>query len=507
MNLTMLLEMAAEAGPDRIAVGTRQGGVTYRQLLEQANALGADLGESGDEYVALLDLNSAAVPCLLFGAAAAGMPIAPLNYRLTDDQIRAAVERLKPVTVMAGESTVGRVRAGDGVRLRRTSSVTGSTAGLAAPAAQGSSFTDPDQPAVLLFTSGTTGAPKAAVLRHRHLTSYIISTVEFFGADEDEAILVSVPNYHIAGISSVLSSVYAGRRMVQLPSFSPEAWVDLAATESVTQAMVVPTMLGRILDVLEQRDERLPALRSLSYGGGRMPVPVVERALELLPHVEFVNAYGLTETSSTIAILGPEDHRRAIASTDPAVRGRLGSVGRPLPTIEVQIRDEAGRALAAGEVGEVFVRGEQVAGEYLSHSALDAAGWYPTRDRGHLDEEGFLFLDGRADDVIVRGGENISPGEVEAVLLEHPAVDEVAVVGVADPEWGERPEAVVVAAAGEAIDETDLQEWVRARLRSTRVPARVHTRPCLPFNETGKLLRRQLRDELAAHPAELKETR
>ena len=189
----------------------------------------------------------------------------------------------------------------------------------------------------MLFTSGTTGEPKAAVLRHRHVVSYVFATLEFASADEEEATLVSVPPYHIAGISAAVTSMYVGRRVVYLPQFTPDAWVATAAAEAVTHAMVVPTMLGRVLDSMEATGERLPALRHLSYGGGRMPVEVIERALRLLPQVDFVNAYGLTETSSTISVLGPDDHREAIASDDPAVRRRLGSVGRPHGEIEVSV--------------------------------------------------------------------------------------------------------------------------------------------------------------------------
>ncbi|PBC47559.1 class I adenylate-forming enzyme family protein [Rhodococcus sp. ACPA1] len=502
MNLSMLLEMAAENASDRVAVGPRDGGITYGQLLDRARTLATELTASDHAHVALLDLNGPVVPVLLFGAAAAGVPLAPLNYRLPDDQLDQAVARLAPATVVVGEDAAGRLTARDDVVFRRTEDILqAASMGTAHPDLP---FVDPDDPAVLLFTSGTTGAPKAAVLRHRHMTNYIVGTVEFADADEDEAILISVPNYHIAGISSVLSSVYAGRRMVQLQSFSPEGWVELVAVERVTQAMVVPTMLGRILDVLEATGTRLPTLRTLSYGGGRMPQPTVEKAMKLLPHVDFVNAYGLTETSSTIAVLGPEDHRAALSSNLPQIRARLGSVGRPLPSVEVEIRDHTGTPVPAGEYGEVVVRGEQVAGEYTSHSALDADGWYPTRDRGRLDSDGYLFLDGRADDVIVRGGENISPGEIEDVLTTHPTVAEAAVVGVADPEWGERVEAVVVAASDTGILESDLQQWVRERLRSTRVPAQIHQWTELPFNETGKLLRRALRDELHAR-AQLRE--
>jgi acyl-CoA synthetase (AMP-forming)/AMP-acid ligase II len=287
---------------------------------------------------------------------------------------------------------------------------------------------------------------------------------------------------------------------VHLDAFTPEAWVDAAAAEEITHAMVVPTMLGRILDVLEARGESLPAMKAISYGGGRMPLPVIERALALLPHVDFANAYGLTETSSTISILGPDDHRMAIYADDPAARARLGSVGQPLPSLEVEIRGPDGQALPPGAHGEIYVRGEQVSGEYTTKKVVDADGWFATNDGGWIDEEGYLYVEGRLDDVIVRGGENNSPGEIEDVLREHPAVADVAVLGVPDDEWGEKVAAVVVAeAARPATDE--LAAWVKARLRSTKTPEVWAFREALPYNDTGKLLRRQLRADMSRDPA------
>jgi acyl-CoA synthetase (AMP-forming)/AMP-acid ligase II len=229
-----------------------------------------------------------------------------------------------------------------------------------------------------------------------------------------------------------------------------------------------------------------------------MPLEVIERAMAALPHVAFVNAYGLTETSSTISVLGPDDHREAAASADPAVRRRLTSVGRPLPTVEVDVRGPDGEPVAPGTPGEVWVRGEQVAGSYLGRSALTDDGWFPTKDQGRLDEDGFLYLEGRIDDVIVRGAENLSPGEIEEVLCAHPAVAEAAVVGIPDAEWGEAVAAAVVLAPEADATAGDLQDWVRARLRSTMTPAVIDFRTELPHNEMGKLLRRVLRDELAA---------
>jgi acyl-CoA synthetase (AMP-forming)/AMP-acid ligase II len=490
MNIVTLLEMAAEVFPDRIAAsdGTRR--LSYAELLQAAQAAGAAIRDSGAEHVSLLDIGSLAAPVALFGAAYAQRPYAPLNYRLTGSEIAALIERVKPVYLVAPADYAGgcpHVEPADFLALDPPPE----------PLASGE---EPRDVAVQLFTSGTTGQPKAAILRHGNLTAYILGTVEFGAAEEDEATLVAVPPYHIAGISALLSSTYAARRMVLLGNFEPSRWLELAAAERVTNAFLVPTMLARIVEHLDAQRSRpnLPALRAIAYGGGKMPLSVMERAMALFPKVDFTNAYGLTETSSTIALLDPDDHRAAAASTDPAIRRRLGSVGKPLATVELEIRDEEGRALPPGKPGFVFVRGEQVSGEYLGQgSQLDGAGWFPTRDRGLLDEGGYLFLDGRADDVIVRGGENISPGEIEDTLIAHPAVAEAAVVAVPDEEWGEGVGAAIVLKPGATVTTGELQLWVRARLRSSRVPTMIRFRKTLPYNELGKLLRRVVRQDFA----------
>ncbi|HYZ99006.1 MAG TPA: AMP-binding protein [Acidimicrobiales bacterium] len=497
MDLSLILQMAADAGADRVALSRRSGGLSYAGLRDRAQAAARWLSGRAAERTVLVDLNSDAVPILLFGSALSGRAFAPLNYRLTDAQLQGLVRRTAPAVVVAGEGVAGRLgehEGADGIEVVDRDRFLEATEAEAVEAL--SEPPDPDGIAVMLFTSGTTGDPKAAVLRHRHLVSYVISSVELMGADPDEAALVSVPPYHIAGISAVLTSVYAGRRLVYLPSFDPEAWVSTVADERITHAMVVPTMLGRILDVLDRAEDSLPTLRTLSYGGGPMPASVIERALDRLPHVDFVNAYGLTETSSTIAVLGPEDHRRARASDDPALRARLSSVGRALPGVAIEIRGPDGTPVPAGERGEICVRGEQVAGEYAGTSASGGDGWFPTRDAGRLDADGYLYVEGRLDDVIVRGGENMSPGEIEGVLVDHAAVADAAVVGLPDAEWGERVVAAVVPADAAAVTEGELQDWVRGRLRSSRTPERIAIVAELPYTETGKLLRREVRSQL-----------
>jgi len=497
MNLSLVLQMAADAEPERIGLVCDGRRWSYAALLGAARGAAAAIQGSGCAYVALLDESSEAAAIALFGAAIAGVPYVPLNYRLADADLAALLKRIAPACLIGDVDRIQRLAPGGG-------NVPWTRAAFVSAAEQrAETEISPDEVAagiaIQLFTSGTTAAPKAAVLRHANLMAYILGTVEFGSASPDEAALVCVPPYHIAGIAALLSSIYAQRRILLLPAFAPDDWLELAAKERATNAFVVPTMLARVVARMDAGvSADLKALKAIAYGGGRMPLELIARALELFPQTGFTNAYGLTETSSTIALLGPEEHRAAHRATDPLVRGRLGSVGRPLPTVEIQIRDEAGRRLPHGERGEIYVRGEQVSGEYRERSALDAEGWFPTRDAGWIDAEGYLYLTGRADDVIVRGGENISPGEIEDVLRSHPAIADAAAFAVPSSEWGEAVGIAVVARPDHTPPTAaELQQLIKSRLRSSRVPERVAFRDALPYNEMGKLLRRELRKQFS----------
>jgi acyl-CoA synthetase (AMP-forming)/AMP-acid ligase II len=489
MDISLLLHMAATTAPGRIGLTCEGRHWTYEALWHAATGAAAAIAGSGCATVALLDTGSEAACIALMGAALAGVPYCPLNYRLPDADIATLLTRIAPAFVVGDTD---RVPLGSAhIALTRTDFV-----------AQAQRAAEPDRAvgegegiAVQLFTSGTTAAPKAAILRHANLTSYILGTVEFGAAGEDEAALVCVPPYHIAGIAALLSSIYAMRRIILLPAFDAAAWIELCASERATHSFLVPTMLSRIVERLDGDAETagLKSLQAIAYGGGRMPADLIRKALDLFPAAGFTNAYGLTETSSTVALLGPDEHRAAQHATEPALRARLGSVGKPLPAIELEIRDAAGRVLPPGEPGEIYVRGDQVAGEYRERSALLEDGWFPTRDAGYLDAEGYLFLSGRADDVIVRGGENISPCEIEDVLVAHPAIADAAAVGIPSDEWGE---AVAVAITVHGIagpDDEELRALVRGRLRSSRVPERILRVEALPYNEMGKLLRRDVK--------------
>ena len=485
MNLTLLLAMAADGFGDRVVVGPREGGLTASRLRALAAGGAAAVRAAGADAVVYLAMNGPAFPVALFAAAYAGVPLVPVNYRLGEEQLTGLLARHPRALAIVDE----------GLSVAARGAL--SPAAWLALAAEHADPADPepvlsDAPAVVIYTSGTTSAPKGVLLRHGNLVSYVLSTVEFAGADEGEAAVMSVPPYHIAAVSNALTNLFAGRRLLVLEAFTPAAWLELVRGEAVTHAMVVPTMLARIIDA-GGLDRSVPSLRSLAYGGAPMPARVIEAALREWPQVDFVNAYGLTETSSTITVLGPAEHRAALAGDQPSVRARLGSAGRSVPGIEIEVRDEAGNPVPAGVPGLIWVRGEQVSGEYAGAGpAVDERGFFCTRDQGRLDGEGYLYVEGRVDDTIIRGAENIAPAEIEDVLLRHPEVTDAAVVGVPDQEWGQRIEAAVVLRPGSALTEQELRAHARAALRGSKTPDRIAVWDELPRTVTGKLLRRDV---------------
>jgi len=485
MNITMLLDMAADGFGDRVVVGRRTDGLTASALRGAALRGAAMVRDAGAEAVVYLAVNGPAFPVAMFAAAYAGVPLVPLNFRLGSEQLDGLLSN------HAGALAIADPAAHTFLEKHLIRPLT-PEAWLAETTRGTEVDSDSEQsaePAVVIYTSGTTSAPKGVLLRHSNLTSYVFGTVEFGSAGADDAALVSVPPYHIAAVANVITNLFAGRRAIVLERFAPSEWLTMIRTEGVTNALVVPTMLARIVD--GPGDKSVPSLRSLAYGGAPMPSSVIRRALAMWPDLDFVNAYGLTETSSTVAVLTPDDHRRAFQSDDPYVRVRLSSVGRPVPGVEIEIRDQDNRVLAPGERGRICIRGEQVSAEYAGVGRLvDECGFFDTRDEGFLDEDDYLYIGGRRDDTIIRGAENIAPAEIESVLHRHPAISDVAVVGVPDEEWGQRIVAVVVLREGHKATSEELRDFVRGTLRSSKTPDEVCFWAELPRTETGKLVRR-----------------
>jgi len=514
MNTVGFLSIPAGIVPEQEAIVCERARFTYAETLLRVRRLAgalARLGVGRGTRVAALQVNSHRYVEAYYATAMLGGVFIPLNYRakraelaymlgtggvrvlLAGERYLAQVEALRP-ELPALEVVIGLDRpAGGHPGYEELIAVSGE---LGAEAE-----VDDEETTILMYTSGTTALPKGVMLTYQDFTAYVTANVELADGTPRGAALLCVPLYHIAGATNMMTTLWTGRRLVLMPQFEPRGWLDLVERERITHAFVVPTMLKQLLDQpdLERRD--LSGLQILSYGGAAMPFPVIRGAIERFPRgVGFVNAFGQTETTSTLTVLGPEDHRLEGTPAEVERRTRrLTSIGRPLPDVEVQVVAEDGAVLGPGEVGEICVRTPRVMKGYAGGpSPLVRDGWLPTRDVGWIDEDGYLYLAGRKDDMIIRGGENIAPAEIESVLQSHPAVEEAAVIGLPDVEWGHRVAAFVALRPGAAVTAEALGEFCRQRLASFKKPEVIHFLPELPKNPMGKILRRDLRAQLGA---------
>src|SRR5438034_2351359 len=448
MNTLGFLAIPAEIVPEQEAVVSEGRRFTYAETLGRVRRLAsalAHLGVGRGTRVAALYTNSHRYVEAYYAAAMLGAVFIPLNYRAKRPELEHMLRAGGVELVLVGARYLEHLDAVRGAlpALRTVIGLDGpggslsSYEELVAEAAEhaGEAGVEDDDVTILMFTSGTTALPKGVMLTFGDFTAYVTANVELADGTPRGAALLCVPLYHIAGATNMMTTLWTGRRLVLMPQFEPRGWLDLVERERISHAFLVPTMLKQLLDQpdLERRD--LSSLEILSYGGAAMPFPVIRRALERFPRtVGFVNAFGQTETTSTLTLLGPEDHRLEGTAEEIERRTRrLTSIGRPLPDVEVRIADDDGHARGAGEVGEIWVRTPRVMKGYAGgESPLVRDGWLPTRDMGWVDEDGYLYIAGRKDDMIIRGGENIAPAEVEATLQSHPAVEEAAVIGVPD---------------------------------------------------------------------------
>ena len=325
---------------------------------------------------------------------------------------------------------------------------------------------DDDDLTMILFTSGTTSFPKGVMLSHDSFSSYILSTVTPADPFEEDTNILTVPLYHIAGVQSVMAAIFGGRTLVIQRQFEAKQWMELVEQEHATRAMMVPTMLKMLMDHPEFHEHDLSSLEVITYGAAPMPVPVIRQAIKEFPGTYFINAFGQTETAATITMLPPEDH--VLEGDEETIERKLkhlGSIGKPLDDVEVAIFDEDGHPVALNETGEIAARGARLMKGYWNQEDATTetirGGWLFTGDLGYQDEDGYIYLAGRARDFIKRGGEMVSPEEVEQVIQSHEAVEEAAIIGVPDLDWGERVRALVVLRNGAQVSEDDISEYCR----------------------------------------------
>lgn len=512
MNLAELLVIPASMFPEREIVRFDGNSTSYAELQDRVARTAAALAQLGirpGDRIAVLQTNTPDVVSVLFAAATLGAVFVPLNYRARREELEHLLRVAAPRLLLTGDRYLDLAFKAIDVLTEPAQVVTLEQELLGVPRLSSLANdmdgvypeeVEDDDPAVIMFTSGTSENAKAVLLTHSGLVNFAFGAAEPIDGDDHGKVLLAAPIYHVAGLSAVLTATFAGRTIVLMHQFDAAEWLRLVAAERVTHAFLVPTMLKRVLEHALFAETDLSSLQVLSYGAAPMPLSIVRRAIEAFPpEVQFINAFGQTETTSTVTMLDPDDHR--LDGTPEEVETklrRLSSIGRPLQDVEVAILDESGHVLPTGNIGEIVVRSERIMRGYYGEDTMTLAtisdGWLHTRDLGWQDEDGYIFLAGRKSDMIIRGGENVAPAEVEAVLITHPGVEDAAVIGLPDEEWGERIAAVVVLRAGRDVSADELIEHVHERLASFKRPDRIFFSDALPRSALGKLLRRELRD-------------
>jgi len=509
VNTVNFVTIPSSIVPDQeiIVFGDRR--LNYAQLADTVARLCTVFKRQGlgaRDVVAALDTNSDLYIASYYAAAKAGLAFLPLNYRAKEAELEYMINTADAKVLLAGDRYLDLItRLSPRLKLARIIAMGEGRPGVprladliaAAEPDESEAEVEDEDTSILMYTSGTTSLPKGVMLSFRDFTAYVTANVEMADGTDRGVALVCVPFYHIAGTTAYMTNIWTGRRLIVMPQFDAKAWLKLVRTERVTHAFVVPTMMKQVLDEPSFKSADLSSLTNLAYGGAPMPIQVIRRAIEAFPKaVGFVNAYGQTETTSSLTVLGPDDHRiTGDAEQQERKLRRLNSIGKPLPDVEIGVRGEDGKLLGSGEVGEIIIRTPRIMKGYAGRSddAALADGWRATGDLGWVDEEGYVFFAGRKDDMIIRGGENIAPAEIETVLMSHPAVDECAVIGVPSVEWGQTVKAFVVARAGASIAPEELSEFCRSRLASFKRPEQIELIEALPKNPLGKILRKDLR--------------
>lgn len=513
MNTADFLNIACAIVPECDAVIFEDRRTTYLQLNERANRLANALAERGvtrGDRVAIFQVNCPEYMEAYFATAKIGAMFVPLNFRVKLAELEFQLGHAHPKVILVGQRYTPMVKEAlsdlslpvNCISLDGPHSEMDEYEKVLASASDEevmAEVTD-DDISILMFTAGTTGRPKAVPLKFNALSSYALENVEPADPDREESNLLVVPLYHVAGIQAMIAAVYGGRTLLMMRQFDVDLWLDMAQKYQASRAMLVPTMLKRVVDHPGFASFDLSHLKVISYGAAPMPFEVIKKAIALFPGVSFINAFGQTETASTIAMLGPEDHllEGSEEERERKLHRLTSSIGKPLPDVEVAIADEEGNLLKSPLPGEIWVRGGRVMSGYWgdeekTKQAITPEGWLRTGDMGWIDEDGYIFLAGRADDMIIRGGENISPQEVENALCSHPLIDEAAVIGVPHPDWGQEAMAVLVMKQGAEVGEEEIVQFLRGKLASYKVPAAFVVVDSMPHNSVGKLLKRELR--------------
>jgi acyl-CoA synthetase (AMP-forming)/AMP-acid ligase II len=485
--------------PDRAAFLHDDRYQSYAQL-DDATAKTASMllamGLQKGDRVAWIGKNSDLYFNLFYGAARVGIVMVPIGWRLAPAEWEYIVNDTKAKLLFTGPGFDG---AGDALagKVPDVGRIIGEGEARAMIAAASRGTFDPagpDDAALQLYTSGTTGNPKGAVLSNRNLFALRKhaegSDQPYTKWDDDEVVLVAMPCAHIGGTGIGIMAVAAGLPALVLAEFTPDGVFDAIENSGVTRLFIVPAALHIMLQQPRCTTVDYSRLKYILYGAAPMPLELLRQCIKVFD-AEFIQVYGMTETTGTIVMLPPEDH-------DPNGNERMRSAGKPLPGVEIRIVDGADGDVATGEVGEIWTRSSNNMAGYwnlpeATKGTMASGGWIKTGDAGYLDADGYLYIHDRVKDMIISGGENVYPAEVESAIFGHPDVLEVAVIGVPDDKWGESVKAICVAKPGASLDPDSVIQWARERIAAFKVPKSVDIIDALPRNASGKILRKDLR--------------
>jgi len=482
-TIAELLRWRARRHPSLPAVWFEGKSQTYGELNESssqlAGALLDKLGLAPGERVAILDKNSAAYLELMFALDKAGLIAAPLNWRLTAPEVKTIVDYVRPRLIVTGAEFKAHGAAA-GVPVLTFAEL---------PRGGADPMRDADGAVSAFFcTSGTTGLPKAAMLTGSNVLNVgDCIALEIPDIREGGRHLVCLPMFHIGGGGWAIWAMQQGSAAVIVREIVPETLLKTIVEQKVETMLLAPTLMLFLTELPAARSADFSALKHITYGTAPISPDLLRRSIETFK-CRFSQLYGLTETTGPITALPHEQH----------VGERLLSCGRPMFGGRMRVVDANDNDLPPGEIGELLYQGESLMAGYFEREQATAealrGGWFHTGDAGTMDAEGFIFLKDRIKDVIISGGENVYPAEVEAVLMAHPEILECAVIGVPDPKWGETVKAVVVRRAGAALTEAALIDWSRAKIAGYKRPHSVDFIDALPRNAAGKLLKRTLRE-------------
>ena len=489
----------AKDRPERVAIEGDDLTLTYGEL-EDATARVASaliaMGVNKGDRIAWFGKNSATYFTLFFGAARAGVVMVPIGWRLAEPEAAFIIDNAEAKLLFLGEGFEAcRETLGKRPGLMRCFTVPEAQAEVIKAPRSSFEPSKPDEAVLQLYTSGTTGNPKGAVLSNRNLFGLRKAGLESPPPhslwDEDEAVLVAMPCAHIGGTGLGIVALAAGLPGIVLSEFDPVRVFDAVENRGVTRFFIVPAALAMLLNHPDCAKTDFSRIKYIMYGASPIPLELLRQCIAMFG-AEFTQNYGMTETTGTICVLPPEDH---------SVEGnqRMRSAGKPLPGVEVVIKGPDGRILPQGEIGEIVTRSSSNMLGYwklpdATASTMDADGWIATGDVGYLDEDGYVYMYDRAKDMIITGGENVYPAEVESAIYGHPDVLEVAVISIPDEKWGEAVKAVCVPKPGHTIDADSVMNWARERVAGFKVPKSVDVIDALPRNPSGKILRRSLRE-------------